>query len=55
VVLRVQGGTVALTAGGKSASFQLPADIEAGFYGVLVRGPGFASLQALRVDQGAAR
>lgn len=55
VALRVHGSNVTLTAGGKSASFQLPSEVDPGFYGVLARGPGFVSLQALQVAPGSAR
>lgn len=51
LAVQVQGNRASLTVNGKSASFQLPADAEAGFYGLLMRGPGFVAVQALRSNE----
>ena len=49
VSLKLQGTQLTATIAGKSYAFTLPADRPAGFYGVLVRGPGFAAIRKLDV------
>lgn len=52
VALQVQGSRATVTVNGKTFGFQVPTDTEAGFYGVLMRGPGFALVQGLRSSEG---
>jgi TolB-like protein len=48
VAMQVQGNRLTVTVNGKFTAFPVPPETEPGFYGVLLRGPGFAALQGLK-------
>jgi hypothetical protein len=49
VSIKLQGAQLTATIAGKTYTFAVPADRVPGFYGVLLRGPGFAALRKLDV------
>jgi hypothetical protein len=48
VAIQLQGTQLTATIQGKTYAFSVPADRPAGFYGVLVRGPGFAAIRKVQ-------
>ena len=53
VAIQLQGTQLTATIQGKTYTFSVPPERAAGFYGVLVRGSGFAAIRKVQVGPGA--